>query len=136
MASRRRSATDISFGADAKAESDMSIKTIDFPMETAAFDEKSGLSADEVEEVVRSTASVLTDGAVQVAALHYVDPLRFGTSDAEQAVNAPYGARIVEENVSVAPRAPADQDTHRLRRRHHPLHRRPQHQGCAGAGRL
>ena len=48
-------ATDISFGADAKAESDMSMKTIDFPMETAAYDEKSGLSADEVEEVVRST---------------------------------------------------------------------------------
>ena len=47
-------ATDIFFGAEAKAESDMSIKTIDFPMETAAYDEKSGLSADEVEEVVRS----------------------------------------------------------------------------------
>jgi murein DD-endopeptidase MepM/ murein hydrolase activator NlpD len=103
-------ATDISFGAEGKAESDMSIKTIDFPMETAAYDEKSGLSADEVEEVVRSTASVLTEGAVQVAALHYIDPLRFGTSDAEQAVNAPYGARIVEQNVSVTPRAAEDED--------------------------
>ena len=102
-------ATEISFGADAKAESDMSIKTVDFPMETAAFDEKSGLSTDEVEAVVRSTASVLTDGAVQVAALHYVDPTRFGTSDAEQAADAPF--RIVQENVSVAPRAPADQDS-------------------------
>ena len=54
---------------------------------------------------------MLTEGAVQVAALHYIDPLRFGASDAEQAVNAPYGARIVEENVSVAPRATADQDS-------------------------
>ena len=89
----------------------MSIKTIDFPMETAAYDEKSGLSADEVEEVVRSTASVLTEGAVQVAALHYIDPLRFGTSDAEQTINAPYGAKIVEQNVSVAPRDTADEDT-------------------------
>jgi murein DD-endopeptidase MepM/ murein hydrolase activator NlpD len=104
-------ASDISFGAEAKAESDMSIKTIDFPMETAAYDEKSGLSADEVEEVVRSTASVLTEGAVQVAALHYIDPLRFGASDAEQAINAPYGAKIVEQNVSVASRATADEDT-------------------------
>jgi murein DD-endopeptidase MepM/ murein hydrolase activator NlpD len=103
-------ATDISFGAEAKAESDMSIKTVDFPMETAAYDEKSGLSADEVEEVVRSTASVLTEGAVQVAALHYIDPLRFGASDAEQAINAPYGAKIVEQNVSVAPRDTADED--------------------------
>src|SRR6185436_10815183 len=76
-------ATEISFGAEAKAESDMSIKTVDFPLETAAFDEKSGLSTDEVEAVVRSTAAVLTDGAVQVAALHYVDPTRFGASDAE-----------------------------------------------------
>ena len=104
-------ATDISFGAEAKAESDMSIKTVDFPMETAAYDEKSGLSADEVEEVVRSTASVLTEGAVQVAALHYIDPLRFGTSDAEQTINAPYGAKIVEQNVSVSARATADEDT-------------------------
>ena len=48
---------------------------------------------------------------MQVAALHYIDPLRFGTSDAEQAINAPYGARIVEQNVSVAPRATADEDT-------------------------
>ena len=52
----------------------MSLKTVDFPIETAAFDEKSDLSADEVEKVVRETGSVLTDGAVQVAALHYVDP--------------------------------------------------------------
>ena len=39
----------------AKVESDMSLKTVDFPIETAAFDEKSGLSADEVEKVVRET---------------------------------------------------------------------------------
>ena len=89
----------------------MSIKTVDFPMETAAYDEKSGLSADEVEQVVRSTALRADRGRRAGGALHYIDPLRFGTSDAEQAVNAPYGARIVEQNVSVTPRATENEDT-------------------------
>ena len=91
-----------------RVESEMSLKTIDFPIETASFDEKSGLSADEVEKVVRETASILTDGAVQVAALHYIVPERFGDSFAAPVVNASYGVRIVPENVSVAPRAPLD----------------------------
>jgi murein DD-endopeptidase MepM/ murein hydrolase activator NlpD len=98
-------ATSITF--DAKAEGDMSLKTIDFPMDTVSFAAKSELSADEVEEVVRSTASSLTDGAVQVAALHYVDPQRFGTSDAEQVLALP---KVIQENVSVATRASADQE--------------------------
>ena len=91
-----------------KVESEMSLKTIDFPMETAAFDEKSGLSADEVEQVVRETGSILSDGAVQVAALHYIVPERFGDTLAAQALNASYGVRIVPENVSVTPRAAVD----------------------------
>ena len=91
-----------------KVESEMSLKTIDFPIETAAFDEKSGLSADEVEKVVRETGSILTDGAIQVAALHYIVPERFGESFATPAMSASYGVRIVPENVSVSPRAPAD----------------------------
>jgi murein DD-endopeptidase MepM/ murein hydrolase activator NlpD len=92
-----------------KVESEMSLKTIDFPIATAAFDEKSGLSADEVEQVVRETGSILTDGAVQVAALHYIVPERFGDTLATQALNASYGVRIVPENVSVTPRAPVDE---------------------------
>ena len=87
----------------------MSLKTVDFPMETAAFDEKSGLSADEVEKVVRETGSILTDGAVQVASLHYIVPERFGDTLATQALNASYGVRIVPENVSVTPRAAIDE---------------------------
>ena len=94
----------------AKVESDMSLKTVDFPMETAAFDEKSGLSADEVEKVVREAGGELSDGAVQVAALHYVVPERFGDSLASQALAASYGVRITNENVSVTPRAPVDEE--------------------------
>jgi hypothetical protein len=39
------------------------------------------LSDEEAEEIVRSTAAILTDGSVQLASLHYIDPLRFGIDD-------------------------------------------------------
>ncbi len=95
----------------AKVESEMSLKTVDFPIDTAAFDVASALSADEVEQVVRNTGAMLTaDGAVQVAALHYVDPQRFGDSLAAQAITASYGVKIVPENVSVTLQAPDDED--------------------------
>ena len=94
-----------------KVESEMSLKTVDFPIATATFDERSDLTAAEVEEVVRTTSGELTDGAIQVAALHYVDPLRFGDAFAEEALAGSYGVRIVPENVSVTPRAaPTGQD--------------------------
>lgn len=93
----------------AKVESEMSLKTVDFPIQTAAFDETTELSADEVEQVVRTTGAILTDGDVQVAALHYVDPQRFGDSFATQTLTASYGVRIVPENVSVAPRPIAEE---------------------------
>ncbi|RUW90594.1 M23 family metallopeptidase [Mesorhizobium sp. M7A.F.Ca.US.010.02.1.1] len=91
----------------AKVESEMSLKTIDFPIETASFDEKSDLSADEVEKVVREAGTDLSDGAVQVASLHYVDPQRFGEAFAESMAGS-YDVKIVPENVSVAPRATVD----------------------------
>ena len=94
----------------AKVESEMSLKTVDFPMETAAFDEKSDLSADEVEKVVREAGTDLSDGAVQVASLHYVDPQRFGEAFAESMAGS-YDVKIVPENVSVTPRAVADDQT-------------------------
>jgi murein DD-endopeptidase MepM/ murein hydrolase activator NlpD len=91
----------------AKVESEMSLKTVDFPIETASFDEKSDLSADEVEKVVREAGTDLSDGAVQVASLHYVDPQRFGEAFAESMAGS-YDVKIVPENVSVSPRANAD----------------------------
>lgn len=88
----------------AKVESEMSLKAVDFPIATAAFDEKSDLSADEVEKVVRRASAGLGDGVVQVAALHYVDPQRFG-DQLSQSIAGSYDVKIVPENVSVAPRA-------------------------------
>ncbi len=93
-----------------KAESDMVLKTVDFPVETASFDERNDLSADEVEEVVRNTAAILTDGDVQVAALHHLDPSRFGDLLATQTLIASYGVKITQENVSTAAREPTSSD--------------------------
>lgn len=89
----------------AKVESEVSLRTLPFPLQTAAFDEKSDLTAEEVEQVVRNTGAILTEGDVQVAALHYVDPQRFGETLATQAL-ANFGARVVQENVTVVPRNP------------------------------
>lgn len=86
----------------ARVESVVSLRTIDFPVETAAFEEASALSSEEVEVVVRNLGAVLTDGDVQVASLHYVDPARFGESLPNRASDAALGIRIVPENVSVA----------------------------------
>lgn len=94
----------------AKVESEMTLKTADFPIETAAFDERDDLSADEVEKVVREAGAGLDEGAVQVAALHYVDPQRFG-DQLSQSIAGSYAVKIVPENVSVAARAEAESDT-------------------------
>ena len=94
----------------AKVESEMSLKTVDFPIETASFDEKSDLSADEVEKVVREAGTDLSDGAIQVASLHYVDPQRFGEAFAESMAGS-YDVKIVPENVSVSPRVALDDQT-------------------------
>lgn len=88
----------------AKVESEVSLRSDDFPLNSAAFDEKSELSADEVEDVVRTTAAILVDGAVQVASLHYVDEERFGDTLAAQTLGS-YGIRIVPENMSTFARS-------------------------------
>lgn len=87
----------------ARVESEVSLRTLPFPMKSASFDESGDLSAEEVEEVVRNTSAILTDGDVQVAALHYVDPQRFGGDALSAQSLANFGVRIVQENVSVAP---------------------------------
>ncbi|MEK1889285.1 MAG: M23 family metallopeptidase [Phyllobacterium sp.] len=92
----------------AKVESEVSLRTVDFPLTTAQYDPADDLSVDAVEEVVRNTGSLLTDGAIQVASLHYVDPLRFGTDEDPYNLRNPLAVKIIQENVSVAPRLPED----------------------------
>jgi murein DD-endopeptidase MepM/ murein hydrolase activator NlpD len=92
----------------AMVESEMSLKTVEFPIGTASFDEKSDLSAVEVEKAVREASTGLGDGAVQVASLPYIDPQRFGDV-ISGSMTGSYDVKITPENVSVALRAVADQ---------------------------
>ncbi|PRD40930.1 peptidase M24 [Phyllobacterium phragmitis] len=92
----------------AKVESEVSLRTEDFPLATAKFDSSADLTADEVENVVRNTGLLLTDGDMQVASLHYVDPLRFGNSESPYSLTPPLDVRITQENVSIVPRAGPD----------------------------
>ncbi|WP_309085595.1 M23 family metallopeptidase [Chelativorans sp.] len=91
----------------AKVDSEVRLRTLPFPVQAAAFDERSDLSENEVEKVVRETGLILTDGDVQVAALHYIDPQRFGDTLATQALDT-FSARVIEENFSVAQRSTPD----------------------------
>ncbi len=89
----------------AMVESEVSLKTSAFPATGAIFEQSASLSLEEVEEAVRISGTALTEGDVQVASLHYLDPLRFGNGDGDFALGAELGVKIVQENVSVAARA-------------------------------
>ncbi|WP_374834197.1 M23 family metallopeptidase [Paenochrobactrum pullorum] len=88
----------------AKVESEISLRVVDFPMSATSFDTSADLSVEDVENIVRDTGILLTDGDVQVASLHYVDPLRFGASESLFSLAPSIGVRITQENVSVAAR--------------------------------
>lgn len=94
--------TGVIYGA--KVESEISLRTTDFPTNTDQYDFASELTSDEVEKVVRSTGQLLTDGDIQIASLHYVDPLRFGNTDSHYTLTQPLGVRITQENVSISNR--------------------------------
>ncbi|MFS2325390.1 M23 family metallopeptidase [Brucella sp. H1_1004] len=95
----------------AKVESEVSLRVADFPLNSASFDPSNDLTVDEVEKVVRETGVLLTDGDVQVASLHYVDPARFGGVDSSFALSPALGVKITQENVTVAQRADDEEAT-------------------------
>ncbi|MFD2652725.1 M23 family metallopeptidase [Brucella rhizosphaerae] len=95
----------------AKVESEVSLKVADFPLNSATFDPSNDLTVDEVEKVVRDTGVLLTDGDVQVASLHYVDPARFGGTDSSFALSPALGVKITQENVTVSQRADDEEAT-------------------------
>ena len=88
------------YGAD--VDSEISLRTTDFPVEAPGRPYASAMTLDEVEETVRTNGSVLTDGTIQLASLYYVDPRRFGTSAFDLDFSASLNARVVKENVSIA----------------------------------
>ena len=88
------------YGSD--VESEVALKTSDFPTDGSALDFADQMSIEEVEENVRTNGSVLTDGNTQVASLYYVDPQRFASDASELDLLRGLTARIVEENMSVS----------------------------------
>ena len=99
--------TGVIYGAE--VDSEISLRTIDFPPEVPGHPFAASMTLDEAEETVRTNGSVLTDGAVQFASLNYVDPRRFGSNRLELDFSASLNARVIAENVSVASYSPQTQ---------------------------
>lgn len=85
-----------------EVESEVSLKTVDFPNTNISFPFAANMSLDEVEENVRSNGSVLTDGTTQLAALSYVDPQRFADDTPDIGIGSGLAARILEQNMTVS----------------------------------
>jgi hypothetical protein len=92
--------TGVIYGAE--VDSEISLRTFDFPLETPGRPYAASMSIDEAEETVRTNGSVLTDGSVQLASLNYVDPRRFGSNRLDVDLSASLNARVITENVSIA----------------------------------
>ena len=90
----------------ANVETEVEVRIADFSFNDDIPADSLALSDSEAEEIVRETAAILTDGTVQLASLHYVDPFRFGIADPGLAsgLGLASAARIVPENMSVAAR--------------------------------
>ncbi|MBP2237162.1 murein DD-endopeptidase MepM/ murein hydrolase activator NlpD [Sinorhizobium kostiense] len=88
------------YGSD--VESEVALKTVNFPLNGSGLTFGPSMSLDEVEENVRTNGSVLTEGSTQLASLFYVDPQRFASDDGNLDLLQGLTARIVEENMSVS----------------------------------
>lgn len=88
------------YGSD--VESEVSLKTVPFPIKDSPLAYAPSMTLDEVEENVRSNGSVLTDGNSQVSALYYVDPQRFAVDSNDLDIAEGLTARVVEENMTVS----------------------------------
>ena len=92
-------ASDSIYGAEVDGE--VAIKVADFPPYGAAYDETAELAVSEVEQNVREAAPFLTEGAVEVASLPYVDPARFEIDGSGPNALAALAVAITPENVSL-----------------------------------
>ncbi|MDD9909406.1 MAG: M23 family metallopeptidase [Ahrensia sp.] len=84
----------------AEIESDVLMKRVPFPLGTASFDAATRISAQEAEEIVRSALPKLEVGAVEVAALPYLDPTRFDLETTDPTSPSTMDIKIVAENVT------------------------------------
>jgi murein DD-endopeptidase MepM/ murein hydrolase activator NlpD len=95
------SSTGTIYGAD--VDSEIRLKTGDYPVTGVPYVYAASMTVDEAEETVRNNGSILTDETFQVAALNYVDPQRFAGVDSTIGISANINARVIAQNVSVSP---------------------------------
>lgn len=88
------------YGSD--VESEVALKTVDFPLKGSGLNFAPSMSLDEVEENVRTNGSVLTDGSTQLASLFYIDPRRFASDTSDIDLMQGLSAKVVEENMTVS----------------------------------
>ncbi|MBL4600983.1 MAG: M23 family metallopeptidase [Rhizobiaceae bacterium] len=88
---------DLIYGAD--VESQVTIKTADFPFNDKSIAKYSKQSLADIEELVRSSAPGLTNGATSISTVAYFDDTRF-SFEAPGFITSP-GITIIAENVSV-----------------------------------
>ncbi len=93
----------------AEVDSEIRLKTGDYPVQGAPYPYAAAMTAGEAEETVRTNGSILTDETYQVAVLHYVDPQRFAAVDPALDINSQLNARVIAENVSISPAMPSSQ---------------------------
>jgi len=96
----------------ANVETEVSVRVADFDFESDITAGAPMLNDEEAESIVRANAAILTDGSIQVASLHYIDPLRFGIDDPGLATGLGLAApaRIIPQNMSVASRQAEGED--------------------------
>mgnify|MGYP003633935383 CR=1 FL=1 len=100
--------TGVIYGAD--VDSEISLRSYDFPLDSSTRPFAASMTLDEAEETVRTNGSVLTDGSVQLASLNYVDPRRFVSNRIDLDFSASLNARVIAENVSLASYSPVSQE--------------------------
>ncbi len=100
--------SDVIYGAD--VESEVRIEQIQFPLQTAQFDQTTQISTYEAELIVRKARVSLNDGQVQVAALPYLDTTRFALKPEEITQPSGLDIKIIAENVSTAVQGATEAD--------------------------
>ena len=92
--------TGLIYGAN--VDSEISLRSIDFPVGESPAGGALRLTDIEVEDIVRGQAPLLTDDSIRLSAIHYVDSNRFGAEGVDPSLLAALDVRITPENVSVA----------------------------------
>jgi murein DD-endopeptidase MepM/ murein hydrolase activator NlpD len=86
----------------AEVDGEVAIKVQDFPAAGAAYDDAVELAVADVEPMVREAAPFLTEGAIEISSLPYVDPARFEMASADPTgLAGGLALAIAPENVSL-----------------------------------